>query len=603
MAVFGLVLFSAIAAAGAINQQPIQASTGDLVVAQSAYRWFAESNSTTPGAALAGVNSPITSASSTARLRLAITDNSTRQWDRIDNGGNHTCAEEGGVLWCWGNNPNGQLGNGTTTNSSLPVKVDTSVMSQPVTGFAAGGGQSCAVSGGAVYCWGYSMDGRLGIGYATTTNNLTPTPILTTNITGTPTAVSSLGPSTCAIYSEKVYCWGTNNSGQIGQGATSPVEMTPLSVLTTDMSNPIVELSTGTYHSCAVDDAGQIWCWGRNSNGQLGDGNTTGLPGSTNGTPYPVQVDMSGMNGETAVSVTAGGIHSCAIVTDGTVYCWGGNTYGQLGDGTNVDSPTPVAVDLPAPAVEVTADGSYFTCALLVTNEIYCWGLNSGAGEGELGDDTIVDSNVPVEVDMDFPAGATLTSLTAGYGHTCVLASGRPYCWGINASGQLGNGTTTNALIPTPVDDSQVPIAIGKLNIGDVLQLQFTEKTAATCAEQDETDFAPITNSSLLHWNSAGVPASGSPIGAAAGDPVSGANVVYQTYAKDSGGFRVLNAVTSGKTGLWDLDLGYNGDSPSSPVFCLRAVDLDAAFEAYDYYPEISFDVVIPGAPNTGKLQ
>ena len=156
-------------------------------------------------------------------------------------------------------------------------------------------------------------------------------------------------------------------------------------------------------------------------------------------------------DGATAVSITAGAYHTCAVLNTGAVNCWGWNFYGQLGNGTTNNSSAPVAVstftDVTATAVSITAGNSH-TCALLNTGAVNCWGWNF---YGQLGNDTNTDSSAPVAVNA-FTDGVTAVSITAGYFHTCALLNtGAVNCWGRNHKGQLGNGSTDNSSVPAKV--------------------------------------------------------------------------------------------------------------------------------------------------------
>jgi alpha-tubulin suppressor-like RCC1 family protein len=231
-----------------------------------------------------------------------------------------------------------------------------------------------------------------------------------------------------------VKCWGGNGEGQLGDGTTSnrtaPVDV---SALPADIS----AVSAGWQHTCALRDTGEILCWGWNEYGQLGDGSTTGSP-----TP----VGVLGLP-SAAVSVSAGGHHTCAILDTGSVVCWGWNEYGQLGDGTTSNSPTPVDVSGLSAGVEDVSLGSQHTCALLDTGGIKCWGFN---WFGQVGDGTNGNNRLlPVDV---FGLTSGVETVITGWRHTCaILASGDMMCWGRNESGMLGNGTTTDASSPVEV--------------------------------------------------------------------------------------------------------------------------------------------------------
>jgi len=243
-------------------------------------------------------------------------------------GGNHNCAvKTDRTLWCWGNNFSGQLGNGTTTNSSVPVQVS-----------------------------GHATD------WAT---------------------VSPGGDGTCAVKTDHtVWCWGLNYAGQLGNGTTTnssvPVQV---SGHATDWAT----VTSGQDYTCAEKTDGTVWCWGVNGSGQLGDGTTTDRP-------VPVQVSGHATDWAT---VTASWAHTCAEKTNHTLWCWGDNGFGQLGDGTKTNRPVPVQVSGHTTDWATVSDGLGHTCAEKTDRTVWCWGWNI---DGQLGDGTTTDSLVPVRV-------------------------------------------------------------------------------------------------------------------------------------------------------------------------------------------------------------
>jgi alpha-tubulin suppressor-like RCC1 family protein len=179
-----------------------------------------------------------------------------------------------------------------------------------------------------------------------------------------------------------------------------------------------------------------VKCWGWNNYGETGD--TSGA------TTTPQPIDVAGLPAN-LVAVALGGYHSCAVTTTREAWCWGENQVGQLGDGTTVDRPTPAAVPGLSGVVAVTG-GTYHTCALLVGGAAMCWGSNNS---GQLGDSTATDRSTPVSV---VGLSSSLTQISAGRFHTCgVDTSGRALCWGNNAWGQLGDGTTSFRYMPVVV--------------------------------------------------------------------------------------------------------------------------------------------------------
>jgi len=229
-------------------------------------------------------------------------------------------------------------------------------------------------------------------------------------------------------------------------GSTVPVSSASNGTATFIMfSKSLLPIGTFSYqglHTCALKSDGTVWCWGDNEYGELGDGTTTERH-------TPVQV--SGLTN--VVAVAPGSVHTCALKSDGTVWCWGDNYYGQLGDGTTTERHTPVQVSGLTNVVAVTV-GSLHTCALKSDGTVWCWGFN---GAGELGDGTTTDRHTPVQV-----SGLTnVVAVTVGFVHTCALKSdGTVWCWGYNHHGELGDGTTTDRHTPVQVSGLTNVVAV-----------------------------------------------------------------------------------------------------------------------------------------------
>jgi len=242
-------------------------------------------------------------------------------------GGSHTCALlNTGVVNCWGGAWEGQLGNGTTTDSLVPVAVDPFTGGATAVSITAGEDHTCAVlNTGAVNCWGAGWDGQLGNN--TTASSLVP--VLVGAFTdGTTTAVSITAGAyhTCALLNTgAVNCWGYNAFGQLGNNTTASSSV-PVLVGTFTGGATAVSITAGGNHTCAVLNTGAVNCWGYGGNGQLGDN-------TTNNRSAPVLVGAF-TGGATAVSITAGFEHTCAVLNTGVVNCWGDNIVGQLGNTT-----------------------------------------------------------------------------------------------------------------------------------------------------------------------------------------------------------------------------------------------------------------------------
>jgi alpha-tubulin suppressor-like RCC1 family protein len=301
------------------------------------------------------------------------------------------------------------------------------------TAAAAGQRHTCAVtSDGAVVCWGWNVYGGLGDG--TTTDRLTPVPVV--GLTSGAVAVTAGDYHACALTSGgAVQCWGGNQFGQLGDGTTTN-RLTPVTV--SGLTTGVVAVTAGDYHTCARTSGGAVQCWGANFNGRLGDGTTVDHP-----TPVAVNGLTSGV-----VTVAAGAHHTCAVASGGAAWCWGANFNGQLGDGTTIDAPTPVAVSGLTSGVAAVAPGLYHSCAVTIAGAVRCWGNNAN---GQLGEGSALPAfrTTPVPV---AGLGSSVVAVTAGEMHTCASTSaGAVFCWGGNNLGQLGDGTTTGRLAPTPV--------------------------------------------------------------------------------------------------------------------------------------------------------
>jgi alpha-tubulin suppressor-like RCC1 family protein len=362
---------------------------------------------------------------------------------KIAAGGSHTCAltAEGGVK-CWGSNRDGELGDGSTTQRSTPV--DVMGLSSGVTALAVGGSHTCAlVSGGSVKCWGQNSQGQLGDG---TTDNRT-TPVDVTGLTEGVTAITAGIQDTCALISGGgVKCWGANWAGQLGDGTTDN-RSTPVDV--TGLAEGVAALVAGGVHTCALVLGGGAKCWGWNSSGQLGDGTIDNRT-----TP----VDVTGLT-EGVTALVAGEAHTCALVSGSGAKCWGANGSGQLGDSTTDNRTTPVDVTGLTEGVTALAAGGSHTCAFVSGGGIKCWGVN---GSGQLGDGTTDNRTTPVDV-TGLAAG--VTALAAGGSHTCALtAEGSIKCWGSDGSGQLGLGITIQR--STAMDVMGLPGGVTALALG-----------------------------------------------------------------------------------------------------------------------------------------
>ena len=325
--------------------------------------------------------------------------------------------------------------------SAAPGMAPAGAVSLGAVSVSAGGYHSCAIEGGAAYCWGSNENGELGDGVTGRRSGIPKAVDTSGALAGkTLTQIATGDVDTCALDAAgAAYCWGNNQDGQLGDGSTTPSNV-PVAVDASGVlaGKTLTQITLGDEYMCALDAAGAAYCWGGNVVGQLGAGS------SADHSSVPVAVDTSGaLAGKTLTQVTAAGeYHTCALAAGGTAYCWGYGADGQLGNGGTADSSVPVAVDttgaLAGKTLTHIADGAgYYTCALAAGGTAYCWGDN---GYGAGGSGTAASSSVPVAVDTTGAlAGKTLTQITDGYDHTCAAdAVGAVYCWGDNHGGDLG---------------------------------------------------------------------------------------------------------------------------------------------------------------------
>lgn len=401
--------------------------------------------------------------------------------------GNHTCMVPGdGTIRCWGDNQFGQLGNGTSGNTSnIPVAV---IGISSAIAVAAGANHTCALlANGTVRCWGTNADGQLGLGQGTA-SALAPTAIAGLNGV---TALSAGTAHTCArISNGTMRCWGSNQFGQIGDGTGTGPRFTPTVVqnvadavtvtagptftcatrasgiascwggnsqghlgvgnfaqqnFPTNVLNlpDLPQISLGAQFSCGRRANGDLYCWGRNNEGQAGTG-TTG--GSAN-TPQLIPVQSPDGERIPILKVSTGAAHACAMAFDGIgeghTLCWGRNTDGQVGRPPSNFEAAPRF--LAGQGISISA-GSRHTCRLERDESVRCWGANA---LGQLGTSNNIASSTPQLV-FGLRGSISARGIAAGTNHTCALrSSAQAACWGRNLARQLGDGTGVSRLVPT----------------------------------------------------------------------------------------------------------------------------------------------------------
>ena len=395
----------------------------------------------------------------------------------------------------------------------------------------------------------------------------------------------------CVIASDnKLYCWGRNHRGQLGNNSmvdsSRPVAVNMTGVLA---GKTIKQISTGHYHTCAVASDDKMYCWGENNNGELGNGSTVD-------SRVPVAVNMTGvLAGKTIKQMSVGTYNTCVIASDDKVYCWGSNAYGQVGNNSLTDSNVPVAVNttgvLAGKTIKQISVGHHRACAIASDDKMYCWGNNMG---GALGNGSTADSHIPVSVNMSgILAGKVIRRISIGAFHTCVYATdNKIYCWGSNNYGQLGNNSTANSGVPVATyifKKENIPANAMKL------RAQYVKKATATC-QAVAAGWQDVTNNSALAYSASG-PNNGTAIAVAVNDPILSTTSVgysHQSIVRPGSDTQLTftnnRDINSGETGLWDLALTDNGLERNTN-YCVRlAADTTAApgtsIDTYSYYPE-----------------
>ncbi len=351
---------------------------------------------------------------------------------KIETGYHHACAlGAGGAVKCWGGNTQGQLGVG---NSDGRAAATISGLSSGIIGLAVGSYHTCALTdAGRVKCWGQNSYGQLGKGntYTSVDNQI---PDYVSTLTSGIVAIGALRDHTCALNSAGgVVCWGANASGQLGDG-TRVNRSVPVPVV--GLSSGVVAISVGDAFSCALTDVGTVKCWGDNAFQQLGNGSSTAslLP-----------AEVLGLSG--IVKISSSNYHSCAITTSQTVKCWGSNLHAQLGDGTTETRVAPVNASVIGQGVIDVSAGLGQTCVVKTDGGARCWGDNN---DGELGNGTGLFSSTPVNVSG---LSSGVSNVVVGYEYACALLNnGQVKCW--------GDSDAVYVSLDTPFEQWELPVFV-----------------------------------------------------------------------------------------------------------------------------------------------
>lgn len=379
---------------------------------------------------------------------------STVVWTQVDAGENHTLAlASDGKVYAWGGNWCGQLGDGSTTDRTTPVAIDVSgvLAGKTITQVSAGGEFSLALdSTGKVYSWGCDYSGQLGYGGEGT--SASPVEVDQTGVLAGKTVTQiGAGYEHAAVLTSdgRVYSWG-NNSGSLGDGTTT-TRYVPVAVVTSGVlaGKTVTQLGVGWQSNIVLTSDGRVYSWGQNPYGQVGDGSTTARTS-------PVAVSTAGvLAGKTVTRISMqGSLHALVQTSDNGLYGWGRNNCGQVGDNSTSNRTSPVAVTTSGALAGKTLTSLWalncYSFAASSDNHTYGWGGNY---DGELDDGTTDNALTPTSVlTSGGVAGKTITHVSGDSGFTAfVTSSGELYTLGGNWSGQLGNGTTTNSSTPVAI--------------------------------------------------------------------------------------------------------------------------------------------------------
>lgn len=376
----------------------------------------------------------------------------------VEMGNHHAClVTDEGRLKCWGQNNLGQLGVGDLYNDFyIPTLVDRLTSPTKVT---IGDSFTCALKSEKVYCWGNNDQLQLGTSF----NVLSTIPVEVPGLTNS-VDVESGDNHVCSILSDRtIKCWGKNADGQLGLGIMTA---SSLPVVVPGLNN-VKQMALGSNHSCALNDSGNVFCWGSNNQGQLG------LPGSS---PVlsPTSLSLSGV-----LSIAAGSMHTCAFFEDHSVKCWGRNDQGQLGDGTTSNSSLPVLVKgmINDTVLKLESNKGHHSCVQLTSGKMKCWGSND---KNQIG----LPSSTPfVNIATLYPHAEEVTDLSVGGKTNCLKKENLAFCFGDNEYFQLATDnsedelSTPEAQILLSVTQAQFPGWIDDIRVSRIARFSLERPT------------------------------------------------------------------------------------------------------------------------------
>jgi alpha-tubulin suppressor-like RCC1 family protein len=421
---------------------------------------------TAPGVGTTGATNTtggiMTSASTTAG---ADPDAAPTRAVQVAAGWVHTCALlSTGNVRCWGDSSYGQLGHGDTANigdDEPPSARGDVPVGGPVTQIVAGQFHTCALlATGAVRCWGDATNGKLGYGNLKNIGDHEPAEAAGDVVVGDRVIQIAAGYGhTCALLAtHRVRCWGRGERGQLGYANTNDIGDSEVPALAgdVDVGGMVEQIAAGGDATCALLSGGTVRCWGQGDQGQLGYGNTKNI-----GDDEPPSAAGDLNVGGVVTQIVVGHGHICARLENGALRCWGGNGAGQLGYGnTNTigDDEVPASAgDVPVggPVKWLALIGGAHTCAILETGSLRCWGWGVGGTLGYGNTNDVGDTETPAYAG-DIDIGGTVDQAAAGDFHTCVvLTSGKVRCFGAGDHGELGYGNTHN------IGDAELPVTAG----------------------------------------------------------------------------------------------------------------------------------------------